>query len=623
LSLLGEPIHAVCVWAAAYGKECGEDRIYAVSSGKPCVLLIIDPHQGTCLGRWPLTGASHSWGVITTSSGVYITGDGNLYRYVPGEGLNCLGGIIEGEHYTWRVAADEQGNVYGGCYPGGKAFQYSPETGEIRDYGVIVEDEQYVRCMKAWEGKLYIGIGTRKPYLIEMDIASGEKKQIPLPPAAEKEQLVYDLDIVYPKLVIRFTPSNTLHVYDMAQQAWVDQIEDSPGLAVSQPDEAGRIYLVRGGYLHTYHLASQELTCTNIPQTEPVADYGWIERRDSTQSGQCLLWMNRDGTYSFYHPGTGQLTTIDPEPSGQPVTIQSLTQGPDGNIYVGGYFAGGLAVYHPQTDAMKLHRQIGQIEGMLAYRGKLYMGVYPKANLFEYDPLLPWKKGSNPELKFSLRSHRQDRPFAFAAAGDRLAIGTVPDYGCLGGALTLYDPDRDHVEVFRNIADRQSIVSLAYHNEVIYAGSSIWGGLGIAPEEDEAVLTMWDKKAAAVIWQGVVVPGEKAISALAIDDDGMLWGLTAGMLFQFDSHTRQVVHTECLFPFDWNAVPHYWRGGYLQYAGNGMLVGSTLQHLFQYHVQNRTCEILDRQAFLLASDPAGGIYFARDTKLHKYGACDE
>lgn len=615
---IGEPIEAVCVWAAAYGGERGQERIYAVSSSKPCVLLVIDPHRGVCLERWLLDGASHSWGVVATASGVYITGDGNLYRYVPELGVACLGTIISGEYYTWRMAADCDGNVYGGCYPGGKAFQYNPVTGQFRDYGAVVEGEQYVRCMKAWGGKLYMGIGTRRPYLIEMDTITGKKREIPLPPAAAEEQLVYDLDIVYPKVIIRLTPFNNLHVYDLEEQAWGDCIEGSSGLAVSPPDARGRIYFVKDGYLHSYHPDTRCLERTTVPLSEPAADFGWIERDDPLWPGATLICINRDGSFYMYHPDTEQMVTVDPKPAGLPVAIQSLAQGPDGSIYAGGYFAGGLAIYNPDTEHLRMFRQIGQIENMIAYQGKQYMGVYPKANIFCYDPSMPWDKGSNPELLFSLSPHRQDRPFAFTAAGDRLAIGTVPDYGRLGGALTLYDLKGGQYAVYPNVIDRQSIVSLAYRDGIIYAGSSIWGGLGIAPEQNEAVLMLWDVRQAAVLWQGVPITGEKAVSALTFDDNGMLWGLTAGSLFQFDPMKREVCRMIRLFPFDWGSIGHYWRGGYLRYRGDGKLIGSTLQKLFTYDIANDRLDILDSDALFLAEDGNGDIYFARDTKLYKY-----
>lgn len=618
LQQLGVPIRAVCVWAAAYGQEEGEDRIYAVSSGKPCVLFVIDPHSGRCLDRCPLEGASHSWGVVAAKTGVYITGDGYLYRYTAARGLERLGTIIEGETYTWRAAADRDGNVYGGCYPGGKVFRYDPETGRFHDYGQVVEGEQYVRCMKAYDGKLYIGIGTQKPYVIEMDTATGAKKQIPLPPETSQEQMVYDLDVVYPKLFVRLTPSNDMYVYDMEQKAWSERIEDANGLAVSSESAEGKVYFAKEGYLYAYVTASGALECTNVALTEAIVDFGWIDCGDSGRPGKSLLWVNRDGSVSLYHPGTGHFEIRDVELLGQPVTLHSLAQDPDGHVHVGGYFAGGLAKYDTEADELLPSRTFGQIENMISYQGMLYAGVYPKANIFRYDPSLPWEPGSNPRMLFSLRKHRQDRPFAFADAGDKLAIGTVADYGNLNGALTLYDPVQDSFETYKGVVHEQSIISLAAKDGIVYAGSSVWGGLGIQPTQQEAKLVMWDAKDAKKLWEGVPVPGEKKLTALAMTDDGMLWGLAGGLLFQFDPAAKAVMKTIRLFDLDWSGMQSYWRGGRLEVHPDGYLVGSTLKRLFRFDLKTEKVDELDTDAELFANDRDWNLYFVRDTSLYKY-----
>ncbi|SHE12952.1 Streptogramin lyase [Chlamydia abortus] len=615
---IGEPIQGVHIWTAAYGQEGGEDRIYAVSSGEPCVLFVIDPHTAECLGRYLLEGAKHCWGVVAVDSGVYIGGDGNLYRYTPEQGAVNLGNAIPGEHYTWRLAADSQGRVYGGCYPGGKVYQYDPAVGGFRDYGQIVEGEQYTRCMKALNDKLYIGVGTKKPHLIELDTQTGVTREITLPAKWQEEQLVYDLDIAYPKLLIRITPSNVLLSYDLETGEWGDEVEGVSGLSVSPPSEEGLVYFVKDDVLHSYDPQTSALAPTSLAMPQPASDYGWLEWKSPEFPGKSLVSVNRDGSYWIYHPATDRYITMRPELTGRPITLQSLTCGPDGRICIGGYFAGGFASYDPAADKLASFQGIGQIENMLAFDGKLYMGVYPKAILFCYDPEEPWDYGVNPKPLFSLQGDEQDRPFAFAAAGEELAIGTVSSYGRLGGALTLYRPQEDRHEVYRNIIDKQSIISLAYHDGTIFAGGTVWGGLGVVPEKSEAVLLMWDTATRTKVWEGVPVPGEKAISALAFDRDGFLWGLTAGTLFRFDPERKEVLETVPLFPFDWKEVPHYWRGGYLQYHSDHSLYGTTLGRLFQYELSSGKLNILDDEAFLFAGDQNGNLYFARNTELYQY-----
>lgn len=614
---IGMPLDGLAIWASAYGKEEGQDRIYAVSSGKPCVLLVIDPHQEVLIDRFELEGSDHCWGVVHTPTGVYIGGSGILYRYTPAGGVEDLGTMIEGEYYTWRLTADDRGNVYGGCFPGGKVFQYNPQSGLFRDYGSIVEGEQYARSMAAVGETLYIGMGTQKPHLIALNTVSGEKLSIPLPESCKGEQVIYDLDIVYPKLMARVTPSSILHVYDLETGLWEAEFENTSGLSVSPPDPDGRVYFIKDDYLHRYNPLTGELKATSCRQPNPAGDFGWLDGHALNPEYPSLVGVNRDGSYWVFDPEHESCQHYDLQLSGQPVAIQSLTPGPDNDIYIGGYFTGGLARYDVESGELKQFKGIGQTEGLLFGQGKLYLGVYPKAIMYEYDPKQPWVKEENPKRLFSLNEEEQDRPFALAWAGKELAIGTVSGYGRLGGALTLYDPASGEHEVYRNVINQQSIISLTVHEGILYAGSSVFGGLGGPPSEQEAMVMMWDIAAKNPIWQGVPVSGERAVSALTVDDQGFLWGLTAGKLFQFDLKKRQTVMVKEIEPFDWEGVGHFWRGGRLSYK-QGEVYGYSMHTLFRFNPAEDRLDILEEDAHLFAEDAYGRYYFARNTELYQY-----
>ena len=618
---IGEPIRGMAVWASAYGGDPGKERIYAVSCGAPCMLHVIDPFQAVGEGSFPLEGSDHCWGVVYAPSGVYIGGSGILYRYTRERGVENLGEIIPGETYTWRLAVDRAGNIYGGCYPGGKAFQYDPRTGRFRDYGVIVPGEQYVRSMEAWEDKLYIGMGTQAPHLIELDPVTGDKAELTLPDEVGGEQLVYDLNIVSGKLFARLTPSNRLFVYDLARGEWADRIEGCSGLSVSRPDANGNVYFVKDDRLCRYDPETKSLAFTSLAMPEPAGDYGWLDGHPLNPSGRCLVGVHRDGSYWVYDPEGDRHGTYEPELPGQPVILQSIAAGPEGSMFVGGYFAGGLGKIDAETGRIaSSFAGIGQSEGLIAGRGRLYIGVYPKANIFEYDPSRPWRTGENPKMLFSLREEEQDRPFVFAWAGRMLAIGTVPGYGRHGGAVTLYDPESGIVEVYRHLLPEQSVVSLLCRDRLLFAGGSVWGGLGVAPARDEASLLVWDWERRETVWTGVPVPGEKAISGLAADDEGMLWGLTGGLLFKFDPREKRTLATVSLFDAGWPGKTHFWRGGNELLWRDGRLYGVSMNRLFAYDPEADRAEVLDEGVRLLAEDRYGSLYYAKGTVLHRRDA---
>lgn len=617
---IGEPLNGLAVWASAYGKRQGQDRIYAVSSGSPCMLFVLDPAGTEPVQQFALEGSDHCWGVVAAVSGIYIGGSGILYRFTHEQGIENLGEMIPGEFYTWRLAADNAGNIYGGCYPGGKVFQYNPSTGQFRDYGAMVDGEQYARCMQAWEGKLYVGAGTRCPHIVELDTETGERSEISLPEESRTEQLVYDLNIVHGKLIIRITPSSRLYIYDLKLRQWENSIDHVSGLSVSPPDRYGNIYFIKDDVLQRYALATGVLTPTSFAMPEPAGDYGWLEGHPLNPQASCLAGVRRDGTCWIYDPEHDRHTVMDFMLQGQPVHLQSLAWGPEGKLYTGGYFAGGLASYDPATSEIVSRRGIGQIEGMMEAGGIMYLGVYPKANIFAYDPSREWNPGLNPRLAFSLQGEEQDRAFAWTRAGEELAIGTVPSYGRHGGALTLLHPETGAREVLRGLLPQQSIVSLTASEDLLFAGGSVWGGLGIAPERTEASLMIWDVNTRRKVWEGVPVPGEKAIPALALDDEGKVWGLTAGLLFLFNPFTLETERTIRVCPADWEEMTHFWRGGNELLYREGILYGTAMKTLFQYDVRQDRLEVLDDDARLLAVDGEGELFFARATALYRMQA---
>ncbi|KAA1190770.1 WD40 repeat domain-containing protein [Paenibacillus sp. B2(2019)] len=614
---IGEPLNGLAVWASAYGTWQGADRIYAVSSGSPCILFVLDPSGEQAVERYALEGSDHCWGVVLTTGGVYIGGSGILYRYTYENGVENLGEMIPGEFYTWRLAADTQGRIYGGCYPGGKVFQYDPATGVFRDYGVMVAGEQYARSMEAWNGKLYVGVGTQTPHIVVLDTETGERSEIRLPDECKGEQLVYDLNIVQGKLFARITPSARLYIYDLELQEWGDTVDHVSGLSVSPPDELGNVYFIKDDYLQRYDVRTGSLFVTSLAMPEPAGDYGWLNNHALNRKERCLTGVYRDGSCWIYDPATDRYTVKDFGLQGQSVHLQSMTYGPDDALYIGGYFAGGLSRFDKAADEIISYRGIGQTEGMLAGSDCLYLGVYPRANIFKYDPNEDWKPGENPELLFSLQEEEQDRPFAWAWAGEELAIGTVPSYGRHGGALTLYNPASGAREVFRNLLPQQSVVSLTCRDQLLFAGGSVWGGLGIAPQRADASLMIWDLEKRCKVWEGVAVQGERAISALVLDDAGYLWGLTAGKLFWFDPQLKLTVKTYSLFSMDWNVVTHFWRSGNELLYKEGMLYGVSMNRLFKFNMRNEELEVLDDDARLLAMDREGDLFFARTTALYR------
>lgn len=211
---------------------------------------------------------------------------------------------------------------------------------------------------------------------------------------------------------------------------------------------------------------------------------GWV--------GTTLVGTSSTGRIWHYDRRTGKGTLFASTVTGQPVSVRSMGVGPDGRIYAGGFFTGGLAAYDPKTGESQFWPNVGQSEGIVTHKGKLYLGVYPGARIYEFD-------GTAPKELLNLAAQEQDRPFAMVSAGDLLAFGTVPKVGTIGGALGLYDPATGKAVIKRDLIPGQSIIGLAYQDGVIYGTTSAFGGT--STPQGEAQAFAYDVATDKLIWQ--------------------------------------------------------------------------------------------------------------------------
>ncbi|MFD0957812.1 hypothetical protein [Paenibacillus chungangensis] len=129
---------------------------------------------------------------------------------------------------------------------------------------------------------------------------------------------------------------------------------------------------------------------------------------------------------------------------------------------------------------------------------------------------------------------------------EKLYIGTIPDYGLLGGALTIYDPTTNEHDIFHDVVYNQSIVGLAYRDGKLYGSTSIHGGEGINPTETVAKMFVWDLSTnEKTIEFTPEIPGAATaptmINGLTFGPDGLLWAAADGTLFALDPDSLDMV----------------------------------------------------------------------------------
>jgi len=554
---LGIPLSDVLLigGTVAPGPDAGKAAIWNISAGKPGYLNAIDPATGASLLSAPLPGADAGYAVTAAPDGTIYAGtynNGHLYRWRPGSGntVEDLGRPIASEGFIWRLTTDPEGNVYGGTYPGGRVFRYDAVTGAVRDYGQLIAGQPYVKSIDFANGKVYAGTNP-DAHLAELDPVSGAVTEIPTPPGVSdiKNIAVYDLNARGGKLYARYSvayPGPT-HVYDLATRTWVDEIPLSHGLDVSPVGDSGEIYLIQQSELKKYDPATKTLTGTGLTFTGRIQNtraIGWAELGLPDYPGKSIVGTLWRGELFRYNPQTGKSEILQSGVRREPIDILAVAGGKD-KVYAGGFLNGGVSVIDPATGAATFNR-FSQTEAILeASDGTVWIGNYPEARVYSYDPAKPWSSPEyspgppgtpdNPKLRVNMKADLQMRARAIVEVDGKIAIGTVPEGDRLGGALAIHDPATGTTQTFRNVVQDQSVFGLAAHKGIVYGGTSITGGLSTTPPtRTEGTVFAWDVRHGRKLWE-TPITGQGTVSSVALGPDGLLWGVAGKTIFAVDT----------------------------------------------------------------------------------------
>jgi hypothetical protein len=508
---LGIPVREAIIWGAYVGPgKTGEmDTIY-LSFGQynaPLFLLAVNPDTGKMKQfNGPLSSEMGSWGyTVDHENRIYLGSyyHAHLLRFDPKkedwDDLGRPGG--ETESFICALTTAPDGKIWGGTYPSAKLFSYDPKTGVIQDYGRMDPDQFYCYPTAGEDGFIYCAIQFEKMDIVVFD--PEKKAKTSLIPLEHRKpghmSLVKGKDgKVYARIPIT--------------GPWF-LIEEEKGLVEAPLSHIPFIPKVLPDGRDFYFIDNNILRIRN-PLTK--------------EEKEILLEYKAAGAYIFV-VGTG----------------------PGGRIYGSSMLPLRLFVYDPHTQSLtnlgKAAYASGEIYSMGSLNDKLYLCSYPEARLSVYDPQKPLRFGdkedSNPRDLGPIGNEQYRPRTMIAGPHGRVYIGSYPDYGLLGGAISVYDPKKNEKRVYRHIVQNQSIASLAYIEkfDLIAGGSSIRGGTGTHAIEREAKLILWDPKEERKIFEIVPVPEAKAILSLAVTVDGMLYGITDNeKVFVFDSERREV-----------------------------------------------------------------------------------
>lgn len=360
-----------------------------------------------------------------------------------------------------------------------------------------------------------------------------------------------------------------------------------------------------------FDIENDSFTPTKMDYKAPFRNAHIVQMNSSKYPGDTVVKIDFSGNiHLFNHETQEAFIYNDILPKNAAITHR-IGKGPNGEVFISAMQSTKAAMYIPDEEEFYTF-PMGQAGTLLPYKDQMYFGVYPGAKLFAYDPNLPISE-HNPTLLFSA-GKAQDR-FIYGTTGNKkLYLPTMPDYGELGGALVVFDPHCIHKEkafqTHRHIVHNQSVISVAYQNGLVYGSTSIMGGIGTEPTEEEAKIFIWDTTKDKILKDfTLTLPGlnkPKAIGGLQFGNDGLLWGGVEGFVFALHPETHQVEKYIDIFPEgnDWAE----WGSANSQIVEDIFYINLG-QHLVAVNIKSMEfLHIANSDAFVV--DDNGGLYFS-------------
>jgi outer membrane protein assembly factor BamB len=582
---LGIPVREAICWGVHAGPgKTGERGTIYLSFGQyhaPLFLLAVNPDTGEMRQfNGPLSSEMGAWGfTVDHENRIYLGSyyHAHLLRFDPKterwDDLGQPGGEAESFICTLTTAPD--GKIWGGTFPSAILFSYDPKSGKSENFGRMDPEQFYCYPTAGEDGLVYCAIQFAKVDIVVFDPKSQTKKSL-IPSEDRKPGRVSLVKGNDGKIYARLSSSDQWYRIEEREKLIRVSIADIAFPPQGLPD-GGKFQLIGNKVLR-------------------------IQNPSKNEEKEIPLEYETSGTFIFV-----------------------VGVGPDGRVYGSSMLPLQLFVYDPKDGLLanlgKAAFSTGESYSTGVLDDKLYLCSYPGARLSVYDPKRPLRfgpnEGDNPR-DLGPMGEDQDRPRAMLAGPHGMIyIGSYPDYGQIGGAISVYDPKTGEKRVYRHFVQNQSIASLAYiaKFDLIAAGSSVRGGGGTKAVEKEAKLVLWNPKEEKKVIEIIPVPEAKTIFSLASTTEGKLYGITDNeKVFVFDVEKREV---QKVFDLEFKGPIEI----SLQPGPEGKLYGLSKEAIFFIDPRDDRVSLLAKPPVPITSGMAilgRKIYYGSDANLFEF-----
>lgn len=525
------------------------DRAVVVTRGiTPANVGVLDRTTGQ-VSTHALPSSQGAWASAVIGDDVYIATyvPAVVYRIAP-DGTSTRIAAVPALQYFFDLAATPDGQLVAGGYSNGHTYTIDPTTGAVRDLGQAAAGEQYVRSVAADDTTVYVGVGSHA-HLKAIDRVTNASVDI-LPAELRDDSFVYDVAVTDTFVVAAMNPSGRIAVIDKADPAnyrIAHPAPDSVGGADALAISGNRAFVtVRPtGALFGIDLDTGAVTDLGIPAPGE-------ETRNLYVDGDRVIGFGGSGVQWTKTLSSGAVEVLDLQAAGltpSPELPLSVV-GNHARVVVGGNF--GLQLHDLEAGTSRRIRIGGEAKTGAVAGNTAYLALYPVGAVETVDLT------TGAVRRLSTLGHAQIRPRDLTRADGLVLVGTQPDYGQLGGALSVVAERTGATDVYRDVVPDQSISAVATADGTAYLGSEIYGGVGSTPKAKEAVLAFFDLGTRTATRSLVPVPGAARIQDLLVMGQRVVGITSTGVLFEVDRATGQVTRTLKLSA----------NGGQLQKAGS-------------------------------------------------------
>jgi hypothetical protein len=516
--------------------------------------------------------------------------DAHLHRFDPAHperGVEDLGKIDPADaNFPTGITEAPDGRIFIGTCNGARLVAFDPATGAFTRFGRMDDTDNYLYPLAGDDGSLAALVKVVRPHLVVINPVTGEHREVgpAITDTTDKQQFLKPFK----------GTDGRLYLDSHAGKFRVDGMQLAPVETI--PAEMPGI-----------HSAS-----THHYQAPRVMPGGWTAR---------FLDDNDVGAGA---PRLIQLTNTDPripartlnlDWQGGGANLHVMDIGPGGMIFGSSYMPNHLFSAAPDggkvQDLGKHSLAMGEAYSLATVEGKVYLASYPEARLSVYDPARPrhfgTEPGDNPRDLGRLDAIGY-RPNALitipAPTGNRLWMGSGPDYGLVGGTLAWYDPRTGEKKSHRAIVPETSPAALLWLPELkqILIGLSIECGTGAKVKRLAGAFALWDPAADQLVWSGDLGLENLAdVCSLAPAAGGLVYALIGRgdhilsqgapeitpRLVLLDP-TKRTVIADAWLPKDFG--PLSWHGLYALHGGpGGAVYGATAHCVFR--IKPGTCAV--------------------------------